>query len=305
MPKTFGRRIAGLGGVILAGSLGLVPGARGQDVRPLAPILEPARPADGSVTEGSDRPAETGVVPLPAERSRAETADRARSRTAVLPVGWTDVGSQYQPYWLEVGPVDAFGIDRWSEWFALSGLAPSISPHPFFSPFGVLAYDGWLFERYRAAWTTARAPDRLVEAAGWLQRGDRALAAGRPLDAATAYRRSTLVAPELPHGYLGLGAALAEMREDEAAAQAFREGVDRYPGWLPLSIGWDEIYGDRARLAAVQRAAEDRAAVSGASSRFVAGVLDLFGDRVERGRALLSGLEGDPGATLLLARGPR
>lgn len=275
-----------------------------QDVRPLAPIREPA-PPETPAEPGETPRTEPDFVPLPEAASRAEAASRDRVKvTAVLPAAWNDVVSLYQPFWVDVMPARAFGLQRWTGYFAGAGFAPTVSAHPFFSPWGMMAYDGWLFDRYRALWSSARPPDRGVEAAAWLHRGDRAMAAGLADEASTSYRRVTQVAPELPLGYLGLGAALAELGHDAAAAQAFRQSLDRYPGWLGMAIDWDRLYG-ADRLVQVQASTETRALGGSAESRFVAAVLHLFGERPDRGRELLDGLAGDPHAAFLLARGPR
>lgn len=276
--------------------------AAGQDVRPLSPVL---RPADERPGEGGGDAADGAVVPLPRAASRAASADAARARVAVLPTTWTDVATRWQPLWVATAPPNAFGVERWSSWFAAAGFAPRVEPHPFFSPWGLFSYEGWVFDRYRSAWTGVRTDGRFAEAADWLRRGDRAMLEGRNLDAATAYRRATLAVPEMPHGYLGLGAALAAMGEDAAAAQALRQSVDRWPAWLPLDVGWVRLWGGDERLDAAVGAARERAATGAEDSRFVAGALCLFGGRVEEGREILGGLGDDHHAGILLSRGPR
>lgn len=280
-----------------------IASAEAQDVRPLSPVLRPGpveRSPDDEESSGS------GIVPLPEASSRAATADAARARAAVLPVAWTDVASRWQPHWIGIAPGHAFGVDRWSSWFAAAGLVAPVVPHPFFSPWGLFTYDGWIFDRYRSAWIPTRREGRFVEVARLIRRGDRGMLESRWLDAATAYRRATLAAPELPHGYLGLGAALAVLAEDAAAAQAFRQGVDRWPAWLPLELGWDRLWKDDTRLASVLEASRERAAAPGeVDSRFVAGALLLFGGRVDAGREILAGMQSDRHAETLLSRGPR
>ncbi|MBW3660059.1 MAG: hypothetical protein KY397_00295 [Gemmatimonadetes bacterium] len=295
MPKTW---IA----VVALGLVGFprVP-AIAQDVRPLSPAIGSSEVE----RETREKSLEEGVMPLPEASSRAATADAARARAAVLPTAWMEVAARWQPHWIGIGPAHAYGVDRWSSWFAAAGLVPRVEPHPFFSPWGLYAYDGWIFDRYRSAWTALRKDGRIAEAAGWIRRGDRAMLEGRELDAATAYRRATVAAPELPHGYLGLGAALAGMGEDAAAAQAWRQSVDRWPAWLPLDLGWSRLWGDEARLVTVLEASLRRAADGDPDSAFVAGALHLFGGRPTAGREFLGAFEADRHADVLLSRGPR
>ena len=276
--------------------------AGAQDVRPLSPVLRPAEVDRAPEREESSEPS---GVPLPEAKSRAASASAARARAAVLPFAWTELAARWQPHWIAVVPPgNAFGVERWEGWFAAAGMVPRISPHPFFSPWGLFAYEGWVFDRYRSAWNPSRREGGLAEAARWIRRGDRGMLEARWLDAATAYRRVTLFAPELPHGFLGLGAALAVMEEDAAAAQAFRQSVDRWPPWLPLELGWSRMLGDPSRLETVLFDSRRRVG-SGSDGRFVAGVLHLFGGRASLGREILSDLAADRHAETLLARGPR
>lgn len=276
--------------------------AKAQDARPLSPVL---RPGPAERLGHDEETSEPGAVPLPEASSRAATAAAARPRAAVLPVAWTDVASRWEPHWIGIATGNGFGVDRWSSWFAAAGLVPRVEPHPFFSPWGLFAYEGWIFDRYRSGWTPLRRDGRFAEAATWIRLGDRGMLEARWLDAATAYRRATLAAPELPHGYLGLGAALAGMAEDVAAAQALRQGVDRWPAWLPLEIDWDRLWEDGARLASVLEASRARASRGETDSRLVAGALHLFGGQAAAGREILAGMESDPHAEILLSRGPR
>lgn len=287
-------------GLVLSSS----PFAGAQDVRPLSPVLRP-----GAVDRPSaeEEPVDRPGVPLPEASSRAATADATRARAAVLPVAWADVATRWQPHWIAIAPGNAFGVDRWSSWFAAAGLVPRVEPHPFFSPWGLFAYEGWIFDRYRAAWSPPRHDDRFAEAARSIRRGDRGMLEARWLDAATAYRRATVAAPELPHGYLGLGAALAATGEVVAAARTFRQAADRWPAWLPLEFDWSRLLGDPTRLAAVLEASLESvdSGSDGDDGRFVAGVLHLFGDRPSTGREILGTLGSDRHARMLLARGPR
>jgi len=303
MPKRSAlRALTGVVAVILVWA---VPEARGQDVRPLAPILEPAEPVLPSDRRGGEdgRPE---LVPLPDASSRTVAASRDRVRVAaVLPFSWTRIAERYQPAWVEIAAPQGFGLHAWRAYFAASAMSPAISPHPFFSPWGMLSYDGWLYDRYRDVWSNARSPALLGEAANWLQRGDGLMVDGRSAEAASAYRRVTQSAPDFPIGYFGLGAALAETGQDGAAAQAFRQGLERYPAWLGLSLDLLRLYGDPQRLRDVQAATAQRGSVGPSPSRFVAGVLYLFGDRPAQGRALLKGMaEGDGQVQMLLNQGP-
>lgn len=277
--------------------LARAPLARAQDVRPLLPVLEPVEPPEP--------PAEPGgleIIALPRATSRAEAASGDRVRVAaVLPASWSAVAAGYQPYWSGVAPADGFGLQLWAGHFAASAIVPAVTPHPFFSPWGMLAYEGRLFENYRALWTGPGTADLAGEAARWLQRGDHAMASGRAPEAAHAYRRVTLAAPDFPLGYLGLGAALAELGDDEPAAMAFRQGLDHYPPWLPLEIDWSRLWVDPDRLAGIQTAAARRAVRGAPASRFTAGVLHLLGGRSDSGRELLDDLTGDAHAALLLS----
>jgi hypothetical protein len=303
MPKRSAlRALTGVLAVIFAGA---VHEAHGQDVRPLAPILEPAEP----VLPADPRGGEEGgpeLVPLPDASSRTAAASRDRVRVAaVLPTSWTRIAERYQPVWVEIAAPQGFGLHAWRAYFAASALSPAVSPHPFFSPWGVLSYDGWVYDRYRDVWSNARPPALLGEASTWLQRADRLMLDGRPAEAASAYRRVTQAAADFPIGYFGLGAALAETGQDEDAAQAFRQGLERYPPWLGLSLDWLRLYGDPGRLRAVQAATAERGSVGASPSRFVAGILHLFGERPAQGQALLRGMaEGDGQVQLLLNQGP-
>ncbi len=303
MPKRSAlRTLTGVVAVILALA---AHEARGQDVRPLAPILEPAEP----VLPGDRRGGEDGrpeLVPLPDASSRTVAASRDRVRVAaVLPSSWTRIAERYQPVWVEIAAPQGFGLHSWRAYYAASAMSPALSPHPFFSPWGMLSYDGWLYDRYRDVWSNARSPALLGEAANWLQRGDRLMVDGRPAEAAAAYRRVTQSAPDFPIGYFGLGAALSETGQDEDAAQAFRQGLERYPAWLGLSLDLLRLFGDPERLRGVQAATAERGSVGASPSRFVAGILHLFGDRPSQGRALLRGMaEGDGQVQMLLNQGP-
>jgi tetratricopeptide (TPR) repeat protein len=274
--------------------------AQGQEVRPMGPVLEPAN-------QGPRPEEEPGRVPLPPLSSRAASADRARARVAsVLPAAWSSIASRYQPLWEGAGAATGFGLERWGSYFAAAGIVPQLSPHPFLSPWGMLSYEGWLFDRYRAAWEEAYETDeRLDTAASWLQRGDRAMAEGRIEDGILAYRRVTQGVPEYPLGWLALGAALAEAGDDDDAARALRQGLDRYPSWLAPALDWEMLYGSAERLLAVQAATAERAAAGSDPARFVAGVLHLYGGAPATGRRLLAGLVDDPHAEMLQTRGPR
>ena len=303
MPK---RSIHGGMSLALAALLGWGAAvAHAQEVRPLAPVLEPAEPMRPGERRGNDD-GQPDLVPIPDASSRAAAASRDRVRmAAVLPPSWSRVAERYQPVWVGITTPQGFGLHAWREYFALAAAAPAISAHPFFSPWGMLSYDGWLYDRYRDVWSTARAPALLADASVWLQRGDRMMVAGRPEEAVQAYRRVTQSAPDFPIGYFGLGAALAELGRDGEAARAFRQGLERYPVWLGLSIDWRQLYGHSDRLQTVQAASARRAGPDASASRFVAGVLHLFGDRPELGRTLLQGMaEGDGQVQLLLSQGP-
>jgi tetratricopeptide (TPR) repeat protein len=286
----------------LAAMLAFALPAAAQDARPLGPDREPAEPAPPAPGEEQG-----GRIPLPLSGSRAASAARAQAGVAsVLPPTWSSTVGRYQPLWDAVGAPAGFGLERWGSYFAAAGFVPRLSAHPFLSPWGMLSYEGWLYDRYRAAWEDVPGEDaRLDQAAGWLQRGDRAMVEGRTDDAVLAYRRVTQTAPELPLGWLALGAALAQTGRDEEADRAFRQGLDRYPPWLAPAIDWEALYGSAERLVTVQSATAERAESGRAESRFVAGVLHLFGGAPATGRRLLSGLAGDPHAADLLARGPR
>ncbi|CAN5270718.1 hypothetical protein BH18GEM1_BH18GEM1_04760 [soil metagenome] len=287
----------------IAGILAASAPSDAQDVRPLAPILEPLDLPGDREPDREPSGAEPESIPLPSAASRAEAASHDRVRVAVLPASWRDVAAGYQPYWAGVAPAGGFGLHRWEGYFAAAALAPVVAPHPFFAPWGMLSTEGWLFERYRSVWGAGSPPVLAGQAAGWLQRGDHAMAVGRVREAAHAYRRVTLTAPDFPLGYLGLGAALAELGDDEAAAIAFRQGLDRHPAWLPPGIDCSLLWVGYGRLAAVRASAASRAAGGEASSRLVAGVLYVFGGRPEQGRELLESLAGDRHAELLLCRG--
>ena len=276
--------------------------AMAQDVSPLSPIpgkeetgREPTveRPSDGQAV----------VVPIPQAANRVAAADLARVRvTAALPASWTSVATRYQPYWAGVQPAGAFGLETWLPWFAAAGFSPVLSPHPFFSPWGLLSYDGWMYDRYRALWGPARPTDDRQDAALWLQRGDRAMLEGRPREAAQAYRRLTQIASDLPHGYFGLGIAMAESGDDEAAAASLRQAIDRYPGWLAPSVDWNALLGDGPRLGRLLSATSARAERGGRASVFVAGVMNLYGGEPAAGRAYLSAILPDEHAQILLSR---
>jgi tetratricopeptide (TPR) repeat protein len=291
--------------VVVSAIMGVPNPVFGQDVRPLAPILEPSEPIPAENEE--ETPVNGGVIPLPVPEAsgRADAAIRSRSRAVVLPSLWTEVGAAYQPLWMGIGSAHGFGIERWSPYFAAAVIVPTISPHPVFGPWGMLSTEGWLFEFYRSLWTTTREATRMTEAAGWLQRGDHAMILGRTEEAVTAYRRVTVTVPEYALGYLALGAALAEQGDDRGAEQAFRQSLDHYPAWLTLAIDWPALFGETDRLVAAQRAAVERSRSGDPSSRFVAGMLQLFGGAPAAGRATLSGLRPDPHAEMLLARGPK
>ncbi len=303
MPK---RSTHGAMSLIAAALLGLgTTVADAQEVRPLAPVLEPAEPLRPGERRGDDD-GQPDLIPLPDASSRAAAASRDRVRVAaVLPASWTRIAERYQPVWVGITTPHGFGLHAWRQYFAVSAAAPALSAHPFLSPWGMLSYDGWLYDRYRDVWSTARTPELLADASVWLQRGDRLMVAARPEEAVQAYRRVTQSAPDFAIGYFGLGAALAELGHDEQAARAFRQGLERYPVWLGLSLDWRQIFGDPGRLNAVLAASARRAGSDGADSRFVAGVLHLFGDRPEQGRTLLEGMaESDGQVQLLLSQGP-
>lgn len=303
MPKPFTHRALILAaGLLVAWDVA----ASAQEVRPLAPVLEPAEPLRPGERRGEDD-GQPELVPLPEASRRTAAAYRDRVRVAaVLPGSWTRIAERYQPVWVGIATPSGFGLHAWREYFALSAAAPALSAHPFFSPWGMLSYDGWLYDRYRDVWSRAPAPELLADASVWLQRGDRLMAEGRPEDAVQAYRRVTQSAPDFPLGYFGLGAALAELGEDDPAARAFRQGLERYPAWLVLSLDWGQLYGDPERLNRVLSASARRGGADASPSRFVAGILHLFGDRAEQGRMLLKGMgEGDGQAQLLLTQGPR
>jgi hypothetical protein len=305
MPKRSGRLCTLIvAAVVLAPVYGIE--LRAQDIQPLAPVLEPndrEQPEDGVETPDPDEP---GLIPLPEAPNRTTAASRDRVRvTTVLPASWSGVVASHQPLWMGILSASGFGLHRWTPYFASSALAPVLTAHPFFGPWGVLSYDGWILDRYRQVWTSARPPERLAEAGHWLQLGDRAMAEQSAGEAATAYRHVTLAAPDFPLGYLGLGAALAELGDDVGAAQAFRQSLDRYPAWLGMAVDWSLLYGRRDRLEAVQAAADRRAETGSANSQFVAGVLHMFGDDPTVGREMLSELPDDPHAVHLMTRGPR
>lgn len=305
MPRIFDIRIASAGCALALASLVSVPAAA-QDVRPLAPpVVEPTASPE-SDEDDTDGRGEAVTVPIPQTPSRAAAASRASSRvTTVIPTGWASVAVGYQPAWIHVATANGFGPARWNEWFAVSGMVPALSPHPFFGPWGTLAYEGWMFERYRAAWTGRSVRRSGGETALWLQRADRAMIEGRVEDAALAYRRVVQRAPAFAPAYLGLGVALAATGEDGAAARAFRQSFDRYPGWLQLAIDWSDLVSDEQHLDAIQSAVADRARGGAPSSRFVAGVLHLFGGEAAAGQAWLAGLDDDPHARELIARTSR
>ena len=282
--------------------LSVAAAAGAQDVSPLAPM---PGSGDAGREPGVERPADgQGVlIPLPQAANRAEAADRARIHvTSALPASWTAVATRYQPFWADVQPLGAFGVDSWSPWFAAAGFAPILSPHPFFSPWGLFSYDGWMYDHYRAIWGPARPSDDRPEAATWLQRGDRAMLAGRPRDAVQAYRRLTQIASDLPLGYFGLGIAQAELGHDDAAAAALRQAIDRYPGWLPPSVDWIALLGDEERMGRLLAASAQRAERGQRASVFVAGVLCLYGGEPSAGRAYLSAILPDEHAQVLLSR---
>lgn len=304
MPKrSLGRALTLVAAVLLGWG---VAAADAQEVRPLAPVLEPAEPVRPGERRGDDD-GQPELVPLPDASSRTAAASQDRVRVAaVLPASWTRIAERYQPVWVRIATPNGFGLHAWREYFALSAAAPALSAHPFFSPWGMLSYDGWLYDRYRDVWSRAPAPELLADASVWLQRGDRMMAEGRPAEAVQAYRRVTQSAPDFPIGYFGLGAALAELGEDDPAARAFRQGLERYPVWLVLSLDWRQLYGDPERLRSVLTASARRGSAEATASRFVAGVLHLFADRAEQGRTLLKGMgESDGQAQLLLSQGPR
>lgn len=303
MPKKPGGSALALTAFLaLAGALTQVGAVVAQDVRPLGPDLAPSGPT-------ASRPDEeqSGSIPLPLAGSRAATAALAQAGVAsVLPPVWRTTADRYQPLWDVVGSSVGFGIERWGSYFAAAGIVPHLTPHPFLSPWGMLSYEGWLFDRYRAAWLDAPTSDDLIaQAAVWLQSGDRAMAEGRPEEAALAYRQVTQSEPELPLGWLALGAALAEMGQDAEAGRSFRQGLDRYPAWLTPALDWEALYSGADRLVAVQSASVERASSGSPEARFVAGVLHLYGGAPATGRRFLSGLEGDPHAAMLLARSAR
>jgi tetratricopeptide (TPR) repeat protein len=273
-----------------------------QDVSPLSPIAgnDEARP-EPKVERPSD--GQAVVIPLPQAANRVEAADRARLHVAAtLPASWTALATRYQPYWAGVEPLGAFGVESWMPWFAGAGFSPILAPHPFFSPWGLLSYDGWMYDRYRAIWGPARPADDRSDAALWLQRGDRAMLADRPRDAVQAYRRLTQIASDLPHGYFGLGIALAALGEDDAAAASLRQAIDRYPGWLSPSVDWIALIGDGPRLAKLLTTTAARAERGERASVFVAGVMCLYGGEPAAGRAYLSAILPDEHAQILLSR---
>jgi tetratricopeptide (TPR) repeat protein len=288
--------------LIAVATLGWSTALQAQEVRPLAPVLEPDESEQPGKRDADGKPQ---LIPLPDVSSRTATASRDRVQlVAVLPASWTHIAERYQPVWVGIATPHGFGLHAWGEYFALSAAAPTLSAHPFFSPWGILSYDGWVYDRYRDVWSRTQTSELLADASIWMQRGDRMMAEARPAEAVQAYRRVTQSAPDFPIGYIGLGAALAELGEDEDAARAFRQGFERYPGWLGLSFDWTRLYGDSERLRSVLAAAARRTGGDRPSpSRFVAGVLHLFGGRPEQGRALLRGMgEGDVQAQRLLSQ---
>jgi tetratricopeptide (TPR) repeat protein len=302
MRGPWARSRRGGGAIVLVVALALAGAARAQDVSPLAPMTgdEEGRPAPGI-----ERPTDGQgvVIPLPQAGSRVEAADRARVHVAAtLPASWTSVATRYQPYWAGVEPLGAFGAASWTPWFAGAGFVPVLSAHPFFSPWGLLSTDGWMYDRYRAIWGPNRAPGERSDAAIWLQRGDRAMLADRPRDAVQAYRRLTQIASDVPLGYFGLGLALAELGEDDAAAASLRQALDRYPGWISPSADWRAMVGDGPRLDRLLGETRQRAAGGGKASVFVAGVVHIYGGAPEEGRVLLASLLPDEHAQVLLTR---
>lgn len=291
-------------GVLTAIALGLCMAAptAAQDVSPLTPMSGKDGPRSDPSVETP--PSGQGVViPLPQAANRVEAADGSRIRvTAALPASWISVSTRYQPYWSGVEPAGAFGVESWSPWFAASGMVPVLSPHPFFSPWGLFSYDGWMYDRYRAIWGSAGSADGRPDAALWLQRGDRAMLENRPREAAQAYRRLTQIAPDLPLGFFGLGIALAELGEDDDAAAALRQAVDRYPGWLPPSVDWIALVGDGNRMARLLVRTAGRAERGDRASVFVAGVMSLYGGEPSAGRAYLTAILPDEHARILLSR---
>lgn len=291
-------------GLLTAIALGLCLAApvEAQDVSPLTPMSG----KDGPRREPAVEIPSSGqavVIPLPQAANRVEAADRSRIRvTAALPSSWISVSTRYQPYWSVVEPAGSFGIESWSPWFAASGLVPVLAPHPFFSPWGLLSYDGWLYDRYRAIWGSAGSADSRPDAALWLQRGDRAMLESRPREAVQAYRRVTQIAPDLPLGFFGLGIALAELGEDEDAAAALRQAIDRYPGWLPPAVDWIALVGDGTRMARLLVTTAERAERGDRASVFVAGVMSLYGGEPSAGRAYLAEMLPDEHARILLSR---
>ena len=295
-----GERLGLLAAIALG--LGIAASAAAQDVSPLTPMSGKDGPRSEPAVEAPTN-GQGVVIPLPQAANRVEAAERSRIRvSAALPASWTSVSTRYQPYWSGIEPAGAFGVNSWSPWFAASGLVPVLSPHPFFSPWGLLGYDGWMYDRYRAIWGAAGSPDGSPDAALWLQRGDRAMLESRPREAAQAYRRVTQIAPELPLGYFGLGIALAELGEDGDAAAALRQAVDRYPGWLPPSVDWISLVSDPARMARLLTSTAARAERGGRASVFVAGVMSLYGGEPDAGRAYLSAILPDEHARILLSR---
>jgi tetratricopeptide (TPR) repeat protein len=291
-------------GLLTAIAVGLCVAAPAvaQDVSPLTPMSGKDGPRSEPAVETP--PSGQGVViPLPQAANRVEAADRSRIRvTAALPASWISVSTRYQPYWSGVEPAGAFGVESWSPWFAASGMVPVLSPHPFFSPWGLLSYDGWMYDRYRAIWGSAGTADARPDAALWLQRGDRAMLEERPREAAQAYRRVTQIAPDLPLGFFGLGIALAELGEDDDAAAALRQAVDRYPGWLPPSVDWIALVGNGSRMERLRASAAGRAERGDRASVFVAGVMSLYGGDPSAGRAYLTAILPDEHARILLSR---
>lgn len=283
-------------------TLAVAVSAAAQDVSPLSPM---AGDDEGRPAPGVERPTDGQgvVIPLPQAGSRVEAADRARVHVATaLPASWSAVSTRYQPYWAGVEPIGAFGVQSWNPWFAGAGFVPVLSAHPFFSPWGLLSTDGWMYDRYRAIWGPARSPGEGSDAAIWLQRGDRAMLADRPRDAVQAYRRLTQIASDLPLGYFGLGMALAQLGEDEAAAASLRQALDRYPGWISPSADWGAMVGDGSRLDRLLDETGRRATRGGKASVFVAGVVHIYGGEPDEGRVYLASLLPDEHAQVLLTR---
>ena len=126
--------------------------------------------------------------------------------------------------------------------------------------------------------------------------------AGRPREAAQAYRRVTQIASDLPLGYFGLGIAQAELGDDDAASASLRQGIDRYPGWLAPGVDWVSMIGDDARMTGLLEASASRAERGDRASVFVAGILRLYGGDPAAGRAYLSSILPDEHAEILLSR---